>query len=144
MPLLSGPLTADGPVIEVIVGMTAAEARQRRSAGQTAPPSLTLRALIDTGASQTCIDTGSAQALALTSTGSGSFLIPSLGGPLTLHQYEVSLTLLHPQASFTLFTLPVVAAVLAPQGIEVLIGRDMLNRCLYVHDGQAGTWTLGF
>jgi hypothetical protein len=100
--------------------------------------------LIDTGASQSGIDTQCVQSLNLVSQGQGLFHTPTLSGPQLLTRYEVSLTLLHPQASYTYYSLPVVAADLSPQGIEVLLGRDVLKQCLFVYDGHGGTWSLGF
>jgi hypothetical protein len=100
--------------------------------------------LLDSGASQTAIDTQCVQALSLVSQGQGVFHTPTLTGPQTYTRYEVSLTLLHPQASYTYYGLAVVAALLSPQGVEVLLGRDVLKQCLFVYDGHGGTWSLGF
>ena len=144
MPLLTGQLTADGPVIDVLLALTPADAGKLRSAGQPVPAPLTVRALLDSGASDSCIDTRCVQTLALAPKGTRTFYTPSLAGPQTLTEYEVSLTLLHPQASYTFYSLPVAAAVLSPQGIEALLGRNVLKQCLFVYDGHGGTWSLGF
>jgi hypothetical protein len=144
MPLLTGPLTGDGSVIDVLVALTPADAGNLRRAGQAVPAPLTLRALLDPGASDSCIDVQCVQALALAAKGTRTFHTPSLTGPQTLTQYEISLTILHPQASYTFYSLPVAAAVLSPQGIEALLGRNVLKQCLFVYDGHGGTWSLGF
>jgi len=40
--------------------------------------------------------------------------------------------------------LPVVAANLRVQGIQALIGRDVLARCLSVYEGSARVFALAF
>lgn len=124
--------------------MAPADAANLRRAGQPVPAPLTLRALLDSGAGDSCIDVQCVQSLALPAKGARTYHTPSLAGPQTLTEYEVSLTLLHPQASYTFYSLPVAAAVLAPQGIEALLGRNVLKQCLFVYDGHGGTWSLGF
>lgn len=70
---------------------------------------------------------------------------PSTGyQPHTTHQYDVSLVLLHPKLNLTLQTVPVAATHLAIQGIQGLIGRDVLKNCLFIYDGQVGLFTLAF
>jgi len=58
--------------------------------------------------------------------------------------YDVSLVLMHPKLSLTVNNVPVAEAHLAIQGIQALIGRDILRRCLLIYDGQSGIFTLGF
>jgi hypothetical protein len=41
-------------------------------------------------------------------------------------------------------TVPVIATELASQGISALIGRDVLSSCLFVDDGNAGSFILAF
>ncbi|HYL73943.1 MAG TPA: hypothetical protein VEU96_07035, partial [Bryobacteraceae bacterium] len=57
---------------------------------------------------------------------------------------DVSLMLVHPQLILTQPNVPVAGAQLAIQGIQALVGRDILKSCLLVYDGQAGTFTLAF
>jgi hypothetical protein len=40
--------------------------------------------------------------------------------------------------------LAVIESELAHQGIQTLIGRDILFFCLLIYDGHAGTFALGF
>jgi hypothetical protein len=73
---------------------------------------------------------------------------PSTGPrPQASYQYDVSLTFFLPKnMTFSLYALPVVAASLADQGqgVEVLIGRDVLAHGLLVYDGQLGVFSLAF
>jgi len=41
-------------------------------------------------------------------------------------------------------TIPVIASELAIQGIDALIGRDILDQCLFAYNGSAKTFTLAF
>jgi hypothetical protein len=52
--------------------------------------------------------------------------------------------LIHPRLQLTLHALPVIASNLTAQGIQALIGRDVLARCLFVYDGAAGLFSLAF
>ena len=72
-------------------------------------------------------------------------LTPSTGGqPHTANQYDVSLVLRHPNLSLTLWTVAMAESQLLMQGIQALIGRDVLTNCLLVYDGQVGSFTLAF
>lgn len=44
----------------------------------------------------------------------------------------------------TLPIVPVVEAHLSFQGIQALLGRDILSNCLFLYDGQSGVFTLAF
>jgi Aspartyl protease len=145
MPILTLPIAVEGPLVEVLVGLTPADLRALRQAGQTPPPEQRLRALIDTGASQSCIDFGCVTALGLVPAGQLSLLIPSVGGgSQTYDLHTVSVTLLHPQANYYLPVVDVVAANRASQGVEMLLGRDVLKYCTLFYDGPANTFSLAF
>jgi hypothetical protein len=58
--------------------------------------------------------------------------------------YDVNLVLLHPALSLTLSNVAVAEAHLSIQGIQALIGRDVLKQCLLIYDGQTGIFTLAF
>lgn len=127
--------------------------QQRREAlteaGEPIPTAVRVRALVDTGASCTCVDPSIIQQLDLTPTGSVPVHTPSSGdSPPTKNQYDVSLGI--PGATedhlpLVLQTIPVVEAdLLASQGFAVLIGRDILKDCILVYNGQMGFFTLAF
>jgi len=75
----------------------------------------------------------------------GAVYTPSTGSQLHhASQYDVSITLLHPALTFTFFSAPVLESQLVVQGIQALIGRDLLRNCLFLYDGQSGLFTLAF
>ena len=51
---------------------------------------------------------------------------------------------MHPALSLSISNVAVAEAQLSIQGIQALIGRDVLKNCLLVYDGQNGTFTLAF
>jgi hypothetical protein len=91
------------------------------------------------------VDPSAIQGLGIAPTGVAPVHTPSTGA--NAHQasvYDVSLVLLHPALSLNISNVAIVEAQLSIQGIQALIGRDVLKNCLLVYDGQAGTFTLAF
>ena len=111
------------------------------------PPPIVVQALVDTGASSTCLDLNSLAPLGLAQRGTTLIHTPSTGAtPVEAPLYDVRLVLLHVEKkSFCQFdAVPVIGASLAEQGIQGLIGRDILSECLFIYDGPSATFTLAF
>jgi len=145
MPHLTLQISPGGPLVDVLV--TASEERREalRRVGQPIPQPIQVRALIDTGASCTCVDPAVLRGLGLTPTGSTPIHTPSTGGALhNAEQYDVCIIFRNPEISLELPTVPVVAAELQVQGIQALLGRDVLTTCLLVYNGQRGFFTLAY
>lgn len=143
MPHLTQHVTVEGPLLQVVVGVSNGQARTLRAAGLPIPSELQLLALVDTGASQSCLDVGCVQRLALAQTGRAALLSPA--GPAQQYPlHEASLIITHPQMNLALGSLGFAAAPLALQGFEAILGRDVLRGMLVVYDGQANTFTLAF
>ena len=72
---------------------------------------------------------------------------PSTGTtPQQADQFDVALFIPAPNG-LPLFiqTMPVVASeLLASQGFHALLGRDILDRCLFAYNGEFGLFTLAF
>jgi predicted aspartyl protease len=76
----------------MIVGVSTARAQALTAANQPIPPTQNIRALIDTGASGTCIDPMVFKALQLQPTGSIPMLTPSTGQtPVDADTYDVAI-----------------------------------------------------
>lgn len=137
-----------GPVVPIGVAVSQARREALAAAGVEVPLTASIRALVDTGASCTCIDPAVLEALALSATGSVPILTPSTGSaPHFASQYDVSLII--PGAGthhlpLTINAVPVIAAELAVQGIHALIGRDVLQSCILIYNGDEGDFTLAF
>ena len=147
MPYLTRSCSSEGPIIEVEISASRAYRELAEKSGLKSPAATRVRALIDTGASFTCLDAAIFARLNLQPTGTIAVLTPSTGAiPQLLNQYDIDLRFAHSpiQAGSTIENLPVVEAHLSAQGIEALIGRDILSRCLFVYDGVARTFSLAF
>ena len=129
------------------VGVSAPRFNALKAAGRTPPPWQSVLALVDTGASCTCIDPSVIEALDLQPTGTVPIHTPTTGGtPKVCNQYDVGLALLiaPQQVHVSAFTIAVVEAALSEQGIQALIGRDVLSKGMLVYNGVHGSLSLAF
>ena len=146
MPHLTLQITPIGPLVDFICGVSKPRADALQKEGLAVPTPVNVKGLVDTGASITSIDPSVLRLLGVVSTGTIPLHTPSTkpGCPHVANQYDVSLVLVHPMVTRTWFALPVIETELLHQGIQALVGRDVLHFCLMTYDGQAGTFTLGF
>ena len=145
MPHLTLHIAPSGPIFSLRIGVSAPRELALRAAGEPVPPTAIITALIDTGASSTCIDEAVLRSLNLTPTGTAPVTTPSTGTePVVLSQYDVSLYIVHPSINLRLGAVPVLGTSLASQELDALIGRDVLSQCLFVYDGQAEVFVLAF
>ncbi|MEX0712024.1 MAG: hypothetical protein WD278_06720 [Pirellulales bacterium] len=146
MPSLTVSLQPQGPIVSIAVAVSAQRQDAMTKAGFQAPLPVQAVALIDTGASCTCIDPGIIQQLGLVATGSTSIVTPSTGAiPHQCNQYDVSLSILLDNSRFhRLLTLPVIETDLANAGVQALIGRDVLSEGILIYNGCSRTVTLSF
>jgi predicted aspartyl protease len=134
-----------GPIFEFYVGVTEARRAALVAAGQPVPSWVKARLLIDSGASSTCLDPSIIQPLGLTPTGSTSVQTPSTNGvPHQMMMYDVQLVVLHTLQSRFFDALAVMECGLASQGIDGLLGRDVLEKCVFIINGEEGSMTLCF
>jgi hypothetical protein len=147
MPYLKAPIHSRGPLVNLRIEVSSPRAGALRMARQPVPQAINLQGLIDCGADVTFIDTHHLPFLAyqkpairLVGDGAGGWTIGL--------EYDVSLTVLHPGGRRSNLLLPSIAIVdkmlHAALGYEALVGRDVLDRCLFVYDGQDRTYTLGY
>ncbi|HZL35223.1 MAG TPA: retropepsin-like aspartic protease [Tepidisphaeraceae bacterium] len=103
------------------------------------------RLILDTGATTTLIDESVLKSLGLTPTGTAQILTPSTGGTaITCPMYDVFLGINHPNHALSLGTIPVIGSDFTGQGIQGLVGCDVLKGCLLIYDGVSATFTLAF
>jgi predicted aspartyl protease len=117
-------------------------------ANQTVPNGVLIQGLIDTGASNTCVDPSVLSQLGLTPTGMTQINTPSTGTQAaSAATYDVSLLIaaVAGQLPFVLDTIPVIQTeLLAAQGFQALIGRDVLQSCLMTYDGRNGLFSIAY
>jgi hypothetical protein len=138
-----------GPLVNALINVSQARKNALILAGLAVPEWIRIQALIDTGASCTCVDPTVLQQLDLSPTGSSLVNSPTTGlQPGVADQYDVSILI--PGSSTASpplihHTIPVIqATLLATQGFHALIGRDILRGCLLTYDGQAGLFSLAY
>lgn len=147
MPLFTLQYQANGPIITAGVLASKQRAEALKAAGQPVPGPQLVRALVDTGASCTCVDPTHLEALGLSPTGTVQVHTPTpVEAPSQSYQYDVGMFIMADatEPPLVLDTLPVVASSLGQQGIDALIGRDILSRCVLVYNGKIGQFTLAF
>jgi hypothetical protein len=125
-----------GPTAGVVVSASADVAALLTSEGQGLPnPEIGL-ALVDTGAAFTAVDEDAARRMGL----SPVAVIPIVSATHTVQAPVYAISLAVPAApAFHLDLWFVVGVNLAPQGLLMLIGRDLLRVCQLTYNGVAGT-----
>lgn len=146
MPSLNLSIGPAGPLVTMVVGVSIPRQTAMKAAGLPVPGYVSGTFLLDTGASCTCVDPALVAPLGLVPTGSVPIQTPSTAG--TLHhcnQYDVAIFLANGSAGgFFIDAIPVIETHLASQGIDGLIGRDILDRCTLIYNGSAKTLSLAY
>lgn len=145
MPSLTLSVSPLGPLIEVVIFPSAPRQAALTQNGQQLPQPQKGTFLIDTGASGTCIDPGVLQPLGIPATGSTQVHTPSTNGaPHVCSMYDVMLLIPNGAAKppYILEAIPVMETGLRSQGIDGLLGRDVLAHCTLVFNGADGFYTL--
>jgi len=147
MPILALPLEADGAIIRVGIAVSEPRNNALISEGQSPPPPVLVRAVVDTGASCTCVDPAVIQKLRLTPSGTTPVHTPSTGGtPVSRNQFDVAIGIVMDagQVHVSSLIIPVVESDLAGLGIQALLGRDVLDQGIFIYDGRRKVLTLAF
>lgn len=141
MPYITIQVSPQGLVCDAFVHVSKARREALLAAKQPVPPAQRIRALVDTGASCTCIDPSYATALGLTPKGAKVQIdtASTAGTPFEADQYDISLIILNPDPNdYPLIrpTIPASGMELLDLGLDALIGRDVLSGCMLVYDGK--------
>jgi predicted aspartyl protease len=128
-----------GPIVQVEVSVAQVIAEQLLQQGQVIPAPLSGAALIDTGASSTCIDEAAAQQLGLPIVDVVRIMSASHAAtPRNVYPIQIKIegfpvNIKAPRA---------VGVPLATQNLLMLIGRDVLQHCNLFYNGPSGEITV--
>ena len=128
-----------GPVVQVNVSVEQHIAQQLLQQGVALPTPESGLALIDTGATGTCIDDSAAQRLRLPVVDVATIASASHSA-MQQNVYPIQIEVIGLPIRFN--AARAIAAPLAAQGLLVLIGRDVLQHCTLFYNGITGSFTL--
>ena len=146
MPTVSVSLDYAGrPVIALYIGISAAAPAELFTA-RLAPTALSVRALVDTGASRTVVEERFVAELGLDATGEIPFRSATTGAHAVNGKlYAVSVASADSAAGILAPNLEIVAVEdLSAFEVQALLGRDILNSCVLLYNGPARTINLAF
>lgn len=148
MPLVTGPILPAGPVIDVLVAVGSLRRALLDKHGLPHPEPVHVRTLIDTGSSHTLFAPRVFQLLGLGPVGNESIYTPSTapGQPHECELFDTSLALVANGAAHPFGDRRVIGADCwePGEGLEGLIGRDVLARCHFMYLGPEQAFTLAF
>jgi hypothetical protein len=146
MPAISRPLNHGRAEVDVELNVPQAVAQNLQASGLPVPPFQQAVALIDSGASATCVHAGLVQALQLIAVGARHVRTPTTGpNPITVPTYRLDLTVLHPRGKHLVVpVLEVIEAQFINMGHLVLIGTDVLAGCVFSYNGPGQRFRLRY
>lgn len=128
-----------GPEFDAAIAISSALEGILREADSPIPGPVTVRAMIDTGASRSVVQRGLADQLGLKPIGITYISTPSSTG-VPAFEYLVRLVL----PNNVIFETTVLEAPLQGQGIQCLIGREVLSQGMLVYIGYSNLFSLSF
>lgn len=142
-------ITPAGPLILVSIAVSQARRAALMTANQPVAQAVSANLLIDTGATCTNLDMGIITALGLQPTGTVPVHTPSTGNvPVSQQVYDVGLILPGQGATGAqvhyVANLPIIGSNFSAQGIDGLLGRDVLKHCRMTYSGSDGLVLLSF
>jgi predicted aspartyl protease len=132
------------PIVQFLFSPTEARTAALREAGELVPLPVLAYALLDTGASETYITRDLAERLGLEPSGERS--IHGMGVGLTTGTvYRVRVYFGGVPAVELASTVPAIGVESLEQfGVEALLGRNLLSRCLLLYNGPHSACTFAF
>jgi len=145
MPAIHVNIAPGGPLLVAHINVSIPRMQALNAAGSHLPPAATGTFLLDTGASCTCVDPALLNSLGLQPTGRVLISTPSTAGqPHHCNQYDISIFIPGSSGGHLVPALPAVETHLRSQGIDGLIGRDVLDNCTFIYNGTLKIFTLAY
>jgi len=141
-----------GPILDAYIGASQARIAALTTAKQPIPLMEKVRALLDTGASCTCVDSTVLSKLAIPATGTTSINSTTTGAtPQVVNLYDVGILIpgaISPSGATSpplfLNTVAVAESPLLKHGFQALIGRDILAFCVFHYNGPLRSLTVSY
>jgi hypothetical protein len=147
VPYVTRDLTRHGAVLDILVGVHMARRDRLRNAGFPVPSRIRVPAQIDTGTEFSTIDIRILANLQINPIDEIEVRTPSpADGPQRFDLYPVSLSLDHAEGiELIVPTVQVLGCWFTEdEGIQAMLGRDVLQHCLFFLDGKAGVFSLAY
>lgn len=148
MPIVSGPLTGDWAIVDVLVSASRRRQGLLRRNGFPVPEPVHVRALLDTGSTMSGFAPRLFAALDLTPVSTVGVVTPSTPAhaPHATDLYDVSFALVANGAAHPFGDVRVTAADCwhPDEGIEALLGMDVLGRCTFQLFGRERCFACAF
>ena len=146
MPVINLPFTTGQPLVHVIVGVSLRQKKDLEAVHLAVPTPALMTLVVDTGAAMSAIDPEALAPLQLPLAGVMQIRPVTGSGPETYpaNIYHVCMDLPAPDKAMRLGELLVFENRFRHQGIDGLLGRDVLAHCLLVYNAPAGHFTLAF
>ena len=130
-----------GPRVDVLLSLPEDLIEIYQKESREIPQPVAGHALIDTGASSTSIDESTVQSLGLFPVGEG--IISSASHEQSAAK-KYNLNIFISQSNLTLNAYGAFGLPLRKQGIVALIGRDLLQNCIFLYNGPIGAYILTY
>lgn len=146
MPVLTFPKSQLGPILDVTIAPGREAMKQISAAGQPRPSPQTVKMLVDTGADKSALDENLIEQWGIPYVQAG--WAKTMAGTKPVRMYELALSLkgqaAHP--TWDVESLVITARREPFQGMPYsgLIGRDLLDRAVFVFNGPEHHCTLTF
>jgi hypothetical protein len=145
MAYLRLPITGSGPELPVLIGLPGIVTTSLKASGQPIPAPLLVRGVIDTGTDITGVVANQLSQLGILPAFRSS--THTAGGSVRVDIYEISLSVPGPDPSAGLLVvrpdLLVMELAAGLPDVDLLLGRDVLDECLFVYDGRGKHFLLG-
>lgn len=136
-----------GLAVTAAVMVSAARRQALAVAGQPVPDAQRIIGVLDTGASISAVDPAILANLGLTATGKAEIHTPSTQGvPVQADTYDVCIGIFAARPRdlhFISDTIQVTASILG-NGVQALIGTDILKSCILTYNGSDECFTLAW
>lgn len=129
-------LRQDGALVNIVISVPAAYAKQLTDSGQPVPPPQTIKAMIDTGASISTVSDNVATSAGLQQV--GSVPLGGVGGTSTRPIYSASFGL--PDYKVQVDPIEIAGVSLPVGGFDALVGRDILKALEFDYTGPHGVF----